>query len=91
MFLDKISSSLICIILSLVAATAIFSPNRRTSSFGKNLGLVFLLTLIYWLTYDYSLELGRSSKINPYVAAFSLPFIFTLYLAYQYKINQKLK
>ncbi len=91
MFLDKISSSLICIILSLVAATAIFSPNRRTSSFGKNLGLVFLLTLVYWLTYDYSLELGRSSKINPYVAAFSLPFIFTIYLAYQYKVNQKLK
>jgi len=91
MFLDKISSSLICIILSLVAAVAIYSPNRRTSSFGKNLGLVFLLTLIYWLTYDYSLELGRSSKINPYLAAFSLPMAFVTYLLYQFKVNQKLR
>lgn len=91
MFLDKISSSLICIILSLVAAVAIFSPNRRTSSFGKNLGLVFLLTLVYWLTYDYALELGRSSKLNPYVACFSLPVLFALYLVYQFNANRKLK
>lgn len=91
MFLDKISSSLICIILSLVAAVAIYSPNRRTSSFGKNLALVFLLTLIYWLTYDYALELGRSSKLNPYVACFILPFLFTLYLVYQFNANRKLK
>lgn len=89
--LDKVSSSLICIILALVAAVGIYEPNRRTSNFGKNLGLVFLLTLIYWLTYDYSLELGRSSKINPYLACFSLPFGFLLYLTYQFNKNRKLK
>lgn len=91
MFLDKISSSLICIILSLVAAVAIYSPNRRTSSFGKNIGIVFFLTLIYWLTYDYSLELGRSSKLNPYIACFILPVIFMSYLIYQFQTNRKLK
>lgn len=91
MFLDKIASSLVCIILALVAAVAIYSPNRRTSSFGKNLGMVFLLTLVYWLAYDYSLELGRSSKVNPYLACFSLPSLFMIYVIYQFKTNQKLK
>lgn len=91
MLLDKFSSSIICIVLALVAAVAIYSPNRRTSSFGKTLGIVFIMTLFYWLTYDYSLELGRSSKINPFLSAFSLPIIFSIYLVYQFKTNQKLK
>ncbi|MBT3585544.1 MAG: YjgP/YjgQ family permease [Halobacteriovoraceae bacterium] len=88
--LDQISSSLICIIFSLIAAIAIFNPNRRNSSFGKNIVFVFVFTILYWLIYSWFTELGRTSKLNPYLACFSVPVLFTGYLAYYLNKNKQI-
>ena len=79
-FLDKFSSSLICIIFSLLAAIGIFNPNRRSSSFGKNVSLIFLFTLSYWLIHSFFFEQGKSTNLNPYIASFTVPFLFSMIL-----------
>lgn len=88
---DKFSSSVICIIFSLLASIAIFNPNRRNSTFGKNLSYVFVFTLTYWLVYSYALELGKSSRISPELASFAVPIFFLLYLALTFFRNRELK
>ena len=90
LFLDKITSSLICILFALIAATSIFNPNRRSSSFGKNVGVIFLFTLCFWLISSYSTELGQNGKIPPLVAMLSVPTFFTLLLAHIFFKNRKL-
>ena len=91
LFYDKFSVSFICIILAMLAATAIFSPNRRTSSFGKNVGLIFAFTLFYWFIYSYLMTLGQSSRIHPLLATFGVPIIFTFVLIFYFFYHRKLR
>lgn len=88
--LEKVSISLICTIFGLVAAIGAFRPNRRGNSFGKTLLGVFIFVIIYWLVNSYFIELGKSSKLNPYIACFGVPFIFSIFLLFQFIRNRKL-
>lgn len=90
MFLEKISISIVCLIFSLVAAIGAFSPNRRGSSFGKSILGVFVFVVLYWLINSYFIELGKSSKIDPYLSCFGVPFVFGLFLIFQFIRNRKL-
>lgn len=87
---DKFSQALICIIFALLASTAIFHPGRHTGSLGKNVFFIFVLTILYWLGHSYFLEMGRSAKINPFLACFSIPFLFSIYLSYRFYTNRLL-
>ena len=89
--LEKISISMVCIVFSLVAAIGAFSPNRRGSSFGKSLVGVFVFVILYWLVNSYFIQLGVSSKIDPFLACFSVPAVFALYLANYFLRNRTLK
>lgn len=91
LYYNKFSSSLICIIFSLIAAIGIFNPNRRTSSFGQNIVFVFIFTLLYWLIYTYTLELGNSSKLDPLIACFAVPFFFGSFLIFFFVRNRRLR
>lgn len=90
MFYEKFSPSVVCIIFSLIAAIGGFTPNRRGSSFGKNIFFVFVFVILYWLINSYFLELGKSSKIDPFLATFGVPFVFALFLAQQFFRHRKL-
>ncbi len=78
---DIAASSLVCIIFALMACNGVFNPNRRASSFGKNIFFVFVFTLTYWLVYSYLIEVGRSSKMNPLLACMLIPTLFGASLA----------
>jgi lipopolysaccharide export system permease protein len=88
--LEKISISFICTIFGLVAAIGAFRPNRRGNSFGKSLLGVFVFVILYWLINSYFIELGKSSKLDPFLACFGVPFIFGLFLITQFVRNRKL-
>lgn len=90
MFYEKFSPSLVCIIFSLIAAIGGFKPNRRGSSFGKNIFFVFVFVILYWLINSYFIELGKSSKVDPLFATFGVPFIFALFLGHQFFRHRKL-
>jgi len=91
MLLEKFSIALVCIVFGLVAAIGSFQPNRRGNSFGKNLVFVFILVIFYWLINSYFVELGKSSNLNPFIACFIVPVIFSLYLIHYFIKNKQLK
>lgn len=91
LYYNKYSSALICIIFSLIASIGIFNPNRRTSSFGQNIIFVFIFTLLYWLIYTYTIELGNSSKIDPLIACFAVPLLFGSFLIFFFFRNRRLR
>ncbi len=90
LFYDKFSNSVICIIFAILASVSIFNPNRRSSSFGKNIAAVFFFTILYWLVYSYLIELGNNSKLIPFAATFSVPATFTIILVIIFSRNRKL-
>lgn len=90
-FLDKFSSGFTCLVLSILASIALFNPNRRSSSFGKNVAFVLGFTFIYWFIYSYFLTLGQSSSVPAIVATFGVPSIFVLYLAIYFIYHRKLR
>jgi lipopolysaccharide export LptBFGC system permease protein LptF len=90
-FLDKINNSLMCLIFSIIAIGAIFSPNRRGASFGIGIAAVFIFTIFYWLFYSYLFELGKSSKLNPFIAVFAVSSIFLLGILNLFVRNRNLR
>ncbi len=90
-FLDKFSSGFTCLVLAILASTALFSPNRRNSSFGKNVAFVLGFTFMYWFIYSYFLSLGETSQIPAVVATFGVPFFFSIYLFFYFIYHRKLR
>lgn len=90
MFYMHISEGLICIIFALIAATSIFNPNRRNSSFGKSAAYIFVFTILYWLIQTYFIELGKNLKISPFLATFTVPSLFILLIAIIFFKNRRL-
>jgi len=91
MLYRKFSSAIICVIFALIASLALFNPNRRNSVFGKNILIVFVFTVAYWLINSYIVNLGINSKIPPLAACFSVPIVFILFLAYFFNKNKRLQ
>lgn len=89
-YFEKISNSIICVVFSLLACVPIFNPNRRNSSFGKNILFVFVFTIAYWLINSYTIELGVNSKIDPISSTFSVPILFLIFLASYFYKHRKL-
>lgn len=90
LFLSNFSGFIICIIFSLISSISLFTPNRRNSSIGKNIATVFVFTILYWLINSYFFELGQNSKIDPYLACFAVPVVFSLYLLIFFFKNRRL-
>ena len=89
-FLEKFSSSLLSIILTILGTVTSFNPNRRFNSFGKNLAFVSSFTVLYWLANTYLLEMGKSSKIPPWGACFAPLIFFALCIMVYFHKNRTL-
>lgn len=90
LFYNKIEVAIICLVFSLLPITAIYSPSKRHSSFGKNAAFTFVFALLYYFVYSTLLELGNNGQLPPLLAAFLIPGLFTFYLFYQFIKNKRL-
>jgi lipopolysaccharide export system permease protein len=90
LYFEKYSLSLICIIFALFPLSTIYNPNRRSSSFGKNVVFTLVFTIAYWLMYSSTIVMGNSGKIHPALATLILPVFFIAYIIYIYTANKKL-
>ncbi len=90
LLLNKLFLSLICLIFALVPVSTIFNPNRRSDSFGKNVILTLLVTILFWILYSSALALGNSGSLNPWVATGIVPIGFLLYVIKTFWKNRKL-
>ena len=90
-FLEKFSSSLLSIVLAVLATVTTFNPNRRSRTFGKNLTIVSTFTVLYWLADTYLIEMGKNANINPWMACFTPLVCFMLCIAAYFHKNRTLR
>ena len=88
--LNKVFLSLICLVFALMPVSTIFNPNRRSSSFGKNVVLTLMVTIVFWVLYSSTVAFGNSGSINPWLATGTIPFCFFLYVLWTFHRNRKL-
>lgn len=90
-FWEKFSTSSMCVLLTLIASVSLFTPNRRGSSFGKNVAFVLGFAFFYWFVASYLFTLGQTNKIPALTATFGLPTLFTLYLISIFIYHRRLR
>lgn len=88
---EKFSAAFVCVVFALLASVAAYNPNRRSSNIGKNIAFIFTFTITYWLVHSYATELGKSSKIDPWIASFGVPLLFCLFIAQNFYAHRKLR
>jgi len=90
LLLKKISSPYTCIVFALISTVTLFNPNRRSSSFGKNVVYTLVFSIFYWFAESSALALGNTERIHPFFATFGIPVIFTLFLAFIFRGKRRL-
>lgn len=90
LLLNKLFLSIVCFIFALMPVSTIFNPNRRSDSFGKNVVLTLLVTVVFWVLYSGALAFGNSGAAHPWVATGIVPGFFFLYVIWTYWRNRKL-
>ncbi|HXH75135.1 MAG TPA: LptF/LptG family permease [Bacteriovoracaceae bacterium] len=88
--LNKLFLSFICLVFALMPVASIFNPNRRSSSFGKNVVLTLVVTVLFWVLYSSAVALGNSGKVTPLIATGIVPLIFFSIVAFTFFKNRKL-
>lgn len=87
---NKVFLSITCLIFALIPVSTIFNPNRRSSSFGKNVVFTLLTTVIFWVLYTSCVALGNSGTLPPVLATGIIPFVLLCYVAWNFQKNRKL-
>jgi lipopolysaccharide export system permease protein len=90
LLLNKVFLSLVCAIFALIPVSTIFNPNRRSSSFGKNVVFTLLVTVVFWVLYSSTVALGNNGHLPPIMATGLIPLSFLLYVIWSFSKNRKL-
>jgi lipopolysaccharide export system permease protein len=88
--LNKIFLSVVCLIFALIPVSSIFNPNRRSDSFGKNVVLTLLVTVVFWVLYSSATAMGNSGRLSPLVATGIVPLAFLSFVVWTFLKNRKL-
>lgn len=87
---NKFFLSFICLVFALIPLSSLFNPNRRSDSFGKNVVLTLLVTIVFWVLYSGAVAMGNSGNLPPLVATGIVPFTFLGYVVWTFLKNRKL-
>ena len=88
--LNKVFLSFACLVFALIPVSAIFNPNRRSDSFGKNVVQTLLITVVFWVLYSSTTAFGNNGSIPPWLATGIVPFTFFGFVVWTYFRNRKL-
>lgn len=88
--MNKVFLSFICLVFALFPVSTIFNPNRRSSSFGKNVVLTLLVTVGFWVLYSSAVAFGNSGKVPPLLATGIVPCLFMAFVVWTFLKNRKL-
>ncbi len=90
LLLNKVFLSFICLVFALLPLSSVFNPNRRSSSFGKNVVQTLLVTVIFWVLYSSAVAMGNSGRLPPLVATSIVPLGFLFLVLWTFFKNRKL-
>ncbi len=88
--LNKVFLSFVCLVFALMPLSTIFNPNRRSSSFGKNVVQTLLITIGFWVLYSGAIAFGNSGNVPPVVATGIVPILFICFVIWTFLKNRKL-
>ena len=88
--MNKVFLSFVCLVFALLPVSAIFNPNRRSDSFGKNVVQTLLITVAFWVLYSSAVAFGNSGTVPPWLATGIVPAAFFSFVLWTYFKNQKL-
>lgn len=87
---NKLFLSFVCFVFALLPVATVFNPNRRSSSFGKNVVLTLFVTVVFWVLYSSCVALGNSGTLPPILATGTVPFLFFMIVVGTFFKNRKL-
>lgn len=87
---QKFFLSFACLVFALIPLSSLFTPNRRSDSFGKNVVLTLLVTIIFWVLYSGAVAMGNSGNLPPFIATSIVPFLFLAFVVWTFLKNRKL-
>jgi lipopolysaccharide export system permease protein len=90
LLLNKVFLSFICLIFALLPLSSVFNPNRRSSSFGKNVVQTLMVTVIFWVLYSSAVAMGNSGSLPPLLATGIVPLGFFVSVLWTFMKNRKL-
>ncbi|WP_408098305.1 LptF/LptG family permease [Peredibacter sp. HCB2-198] len=88
--MNKVFLSFVCLVFALIPVSTIFNPNRRSDSFGKNVVLTLLVTVLFWVLYSGAVAYGNSGAVAPWLATGIVPILFFSYVVFTYWKHRKL-
>ena len=90
MYLEKFALAFICIVFALFPISGIFSPNRRSSGFGKSIVITLVFSIFFWGVHASTISLGNNGKLPIFIATFGIPALFTAYIIGLFYKNRSL-
>lgn len=90
LLMNKVFLSFICLVFALFPVSTIFNPNRRSSSFGKNVILTLLVTVGFWVLYSSAVAFGNTGRVTPLIATGTVPSLFFGFVLWTFLKNRKL-
>lgn len=90
MLYEKLSLSIICILFALFPAAGIFTPNARSSSFGKSVVFTLIFSIVFWMAHSSVIAFGSSGKLPPLAATMAIPIVFLIYIFFTYRRHTRL-
>ena len=90
LLLNKFFLSFVCLVFSLIPVSTVFNPNRRSSSFGKNVVMTLLVSIVFWVLYSSAVAFGNTGRLSPIIATGIVPFLFMAIVVWTFVKNRKL-
>ena len=90
LFLNNFSNATLSILFAILAMFSIFTPSRKAGFFGKHLVFILAFITLYWFVSTYFSELGKTSKLNPYLACFGSQILLVFYMSFFFYKNRNL-
>lgn len=71
---DKLSFPFTILVMALIGVPFVIT-HQRSGGMAKNIGLILLMTLVFWVLHSSSMSLGRHGQIPPIVATWGPNFL----------------
>jgi lipopolysaccharide export system permease protein len=75
----KIAFSLVSILLAVIGISFSLKSSARSGSIGRSIGTGIIVGFSYWLVFAFTMSLGRSGTLTPFIAAWFADFLFGIF------------
>lgn len=75
----KIAFSVVSVLLAVIGISFSLKSSARSGSIGRSIGTGIIIGFSYWLVFAFTMSLGRSGALTPFIAAWFANFLFSAF------------